>query len=90
MIETNRGCPFKCTFCVQGSDYYDRVAQFPADQVIEELTYIARRIKKVCPSIGSLAIADANFAMFKRDLVISVYTFIYRLWRTRCRQYYLT
>jgi radical SAM superfamily enzyme YgiQ (UPF0313 family) len=34
MIETNRGCPFKCTFCVQGSDYYDRVAQFTADQVI--------------------------------------------------------
>jgi radical SAM superfamily enzyme YgiQ (UPF0313 family) len=73
MIETNRGCPFKCTFCVQGSDYYNRVAHAPKEQVMEDLTYIARRIKNVSPDIGSLSIADPNFAMYKRDVDISTH-----------------
>ena len=68
LIETNRGCPFKCSFCVQGEDYYKRVSHFEEDQVKEELNYIVRRIKNVCPNIGSLTIADPNFGMYKRDL----------------------
>ena len=73
MVETNRGCPFKCTFCVQGTSYYNRMAHIPIDQVKEELTYIARRIKKVSPAIGGLCIADPNFSMFKRDVDISAH-----------------
>jgi len=73
MIETNRGCPFRCTFCVQGTDYYSRVAHFEEDQVKEELTYIARRLLKVCPQMGALMVADPNFGMYKRDVDISVH-----------------
>ena len=29
MIETNRGCPFTCTFCVQGTKWYTKVHNFP-------------------------------------------------------------
>ena len=71
MIETNRGCPFKCTFCVQGTDYYNRLAHDPKERVMEELSYIAQRVKKVCPDMRGLSIADPNFAMYKRDVEIS-------------------
>ena len=73
MIETNRGCPFKCTFCVQGVDFYSRIAHFEGDQVKEELTYIARRVKDVCPQIGFLNITGSNFGMYKRDVEISAH-----------------
>jgi radical SAM superfamily enzyme YgiQ (UPF0313 family) len=71
MLETNRGCPFQCTFCVQGTDYYSRMGHFEEDQVKEELTYIARRIKETCPNMGAFMIADSNFGMFKRDVDIA-------------------
>jgi radical SAM superfamily enzyme YgiQ (UPF0313 family) len=73
MVETNRGCPFKCTFCVQGTGYYSRVVHFEEDQVKEELSYIARRLKKTCPQMGSLMIVDPNFGMYKRDVDISAH-----------------
>ena len=49
MIETNRGCPFTCTFCVQGTDWYARVNYFSLDRIREELGYIARRLQTACP-----------------------------------------
>jgi radical SAM superfamily enzyme YgiQ (UPF0313 family) len=73
LIETNRGCPFKCSFCVQGEEYYKRISHFEEDQVKEELSYIVRRIKNVCPNMGSLTIADPNFGMYKRDLDIATH-----------------
>tara|TARA_B100000315_G_scaffold93130_1_gene85662 strand:- start:226 stop:2277 length:2052 start_codon:yes stop_codon:yes gene_type:complete len=73
MVETNRGCPFKCTFCAQGTGYYSRVVHFEEDQVKEELNYIVRRLKKICPQMGALTIADPNFGMYKRDVDISAY-----------------
>jgi radical SAM superfamily enzyme YgiQ (UPF0313 family) len=71
MIETNRGCPFQCTFCVQGTRWYTKVHYFSMERVLAEVDYIGARIKKVCPSMGTLMIADANYAMFERDLDIS-------------------
>jgi radical SAM superfamily enzyme YgiQ (UPF0313 family) len=73
LIETNRGCPFKCTFCVQGTQYYNRLSHFNADQVKEELTYIAKRIRDRCPNMGALTVADPNYGMYKRDVEISAH-----------------
>lgn len=73
MIETNRGCPFTCTFCVQGTNFYTKVHNFSVDRIREEIKYIAGRIKKLSPGMGTLRIADSNYGMFERDIEISGY-----------------
>jgi radical SAM superfamily enzyme YgiQ (UPF0313 family) len=71
MIETNRGCPFTCTFCVQGERWYTKVHYFSKERTMEELTYIARQIRSRSPNMGTLRIADSNYGMFERDVDIS-------------------
>lgn len=71
MIETNRGCPFTCTFCVQGTKYYSKIHNFSVDRIKEEITYIAKRIKSHSPNMGTLRIADSNYGMYERDISIS-------------------
>lgn len=73
MIETNRGCPFACSFCVQGTSYYNKIANFDLERLHDELRYIARRIREWSPEQGMLRIADANYGMFDRDVKISEY-----------------
>ena len=71
MIETNRGCPFTCTFCVQGVDWYTKVNYFSKDRLREEIDYIGARIKTRSPKMGVLRIADSNYGMFERDVELS-------------------
>jgi radical SAM superfamily enzyme YgiQ (UPF0313 family) len=73
MIETNRGCPFTCTFCAQGTSFYTKVHNFPVERIKEEIQYVARRIKQSSPKMGTLRIADSNYGMFERDVEISAY-----------------
>ena len=62
-IETNRGCPFACTFCDWGSLTYAKIKKFPIPKVIQELTWMSER------KVDYLTIADANFGVFTdRDL----------------------
>lgn len=61
-LETNRGCPYQCTFCDWGSLTYAKIKNFEVDRVISEIEWIS---KNKC--IG-LFIADANFGTFiQRD-----------------------
>lgn len=71
IIETNRGCPFKCSFCVQGTEYYTKVNYFSMDRLRAEIAYIARMIHERSPQVGTLRIADPNYGMFERDIEIS-------------------
>ncbi len=71
MIETNRGCPFSCTFCVQGLNWYTKVHNFSLERMKEEIEYIARKNKAISPQMGTLRIADSNYGMFERDVEIS-------------------
>jgi len=73
MIETNRGCPFTCTFCAQGTSWYSKVNNFDLGRMKEEIHYIARMIKEKSPNMGTLRIADSNYGMFERDIDISTY-----------------
>ncbi len=71
MIETNRGCPFTCTFCVQGTGWYTKVHNFSLERMKDEIEYVSRKIRAVSPNIGTLRIADSNYGMFERDVDIS-------------------
>ncbi len=71
MIETNRGCPFTCTFCVQGTKFYSKIHNFSVERIKEEITYIAKRIRSHSPTMGTLRIADSNYGMYERDIDIS-------------------
>jgi radical SAM superfamily enzyme YgiQ (UPF0313 family) len=73
LLETNRGCPFTCTFCVQGTGWYTKVHYFDKERLKAELEYVARRVSEVCPSQGTLRIADSNYGMFERDIELSAH-----------------
>lgn len=76
IIQTNRGCPFKCTFCVEGVDYYNKVAKTKTlEKVDAELNYIAKKMSELRSRGGraDLHIADSNFGMYKEDLEICRY-----------------
>jgi len=73
LIETNRGCPFTCTFCVQGTRWYTKVHNFSKERIREEIQYIARRIHEKSPEMRTLRIADSNYGMYERDIEISSY-----------------
>lgn len=62
LIHTTRGCPFKCAFCTEGAEYYNKVQQ-RVSPLQEEMTYISKRIR----GPKDLFITDANFGMFKQD-----------------------
>jgi Radical SAM superfamily len=73
MIETNRGCPFSCTYCCQGTSWYTKVHYFSKERLREEIHYMARAIRQRCPRMGTLRIADSNYGMYERDVEISSY-----------------
>ena len=63
-LETNRGCPYQCTFCDWGSLTYNKVKKFELTRVFHELEWIGRHC-------GFVTITDANFGMFiERDNMI--------------------
>jgi len=66
LLETNRGCPFACTFCAWGISVLDKVRRFPLDRVVSEVAYVAAR----SPS-SNWYFTDANFGMFERDIEIA-------------------
>jgi radical SAM superfamily enzyme YgiQ (UPF0313 family) len=61
LVHTTRGCPFHCTFCQEGADYYNKVAK--RHTLIEDLEYIGPRIG----TVKDLYFSDANVGMFKED-----------------------
>jgi len=66
LIQTARGCPFKCTFCQEGVEYYNRVKRYSRERIKSELEYIAQRT-----SFPDVHCIDSNFGMFKGDVDIA-------------------
>jgi len=65
IIETNRGCPYGCTFCDWGSATNQKIRKFDIERVEDEITWIGKNKVRV------LWIADANFGLYDRDIDIS-------------------
>jgi radical SAM superfamily enzyme YgiQ (UPF0313 family) len=65
IIETNRGCPYGCTFCDWGSATLSRIRKFDLERVFAEIEWGARN------RFMNLYLADANFGIFERDVEIA-------------------
>jgi len=71
IIQTNRGCPFQCTFCVEGSRYYSKVVKSNQVRIATELNLISERMAQLKDQgrfRSDMFIADSNFGMYKEDL----------------------
>ena len=66
--ETNRGCPFSCTYCDWGSATQSRVYKFEMERIYREIDWFADK------KIEFIFCADANFGMLPRDYDIVKYT----------------
>lgn len=64
-LETNRGCPFKCTYCYWGAAVGAKVNKMGHDRVKEDMTWIAKR------NIPCLFLVDANWGMLQRDVELT-------------------
>ena len=63
--ETNRGCPFRCTFCDWGSATAAKVTKFEDERLERELKWMAEK------RIEYIFVCDANFGIQKRDVEIA-------------------
>ena len=70
IIQTNRGCPFTCTFCTEGQGYWTKVKVKSTEVVAGEISYISRKMNSLERSKKrtDFYIADSNFGMYKEDL----------------------
>jgi radical SAM superfamily enzyme YgiQ (UPF0313 family) len=64
-FESNRGCPYGCTFCDWGSSTLSRIRKFDLDRLTEEMRWAAER------GFGAWMLADANFGIISRDVELA-------------------
>ena len=62
--ETNRGCPFSCTYCVWGGNTQKRVYAYNIERLYQEVDWFSQH------KIEFIFCCDANFAILKRDVDI--------------------
>lgn len=67
IVESNRGCPFSCTFCDWGSATSQKVRKYSVERTNQEIDWIGKNKTKI------IWVADANFGMYDRDIEISKY-----------------
>ena len=65
LIETNRGCPFRCNYCFWGAATGAKVHRYDDDRVRRELEWISQS------GCWYLFVADANWGILKRDVELS-------------------
>ncbi len=63
--ETNRGCPFSCSFCDWGSAINGKVFRFSMERLEAEIAWMSQQ------KIQFVWTADANFGALKRDLELA-------------------
>jgi radical SAM superfamily enzyme YgiQ (UPF0313 family) len=64
-LETNRGCPYRCTFCDLGASSVAKLRPLSLDRVFGDIEYCARH------RIDVVLICDTNFGILKRDVDIA-------------------
>jgi radical SAM superfamily enzyme YgiQ (UPF0313 family) len=77
LMETNRGCPYKCSFCYWGGAVGQRVRAFSRERLAEELDFFGFH------EVPTIVLCDANFGLLESDE-----SFVEQLIRTRERRGY--
>ena len=62
MVETSRGCPYKCSFCDWGGGTYTKTVKKPMATVYDEITWCAEN------KIDMISLTDANFGIYEIDI----------------------
>ena len=65
LMETNRGCPYACTYCYWGGAVGAKVNKMGEARLREEIEFLARK------GINTLYIVDANWGMTQRDVELT-------------------
>lgn len=65
--ETNRGCPFSCTYCDWGSSTQSKVFRFDMERLFREVDWFAEN------KIEYIFCCDANYGILPRDLELTQY-----------------
>lgn len=68
IIQTIRGCPFNCTFCVAAKDSWNKMRVFDIARVKAEIDYLEANAKN-----KTLRFTDENFGIIPRDLELAKY-----------------
>ena len=75
-LETNRGCPFSCTFCDWGSLTYAKIKKFPTEKVYQEIEWLGANkieyILDVQARTGFPATVNANWHKNAKQNVIEI------------------
>lgn len=67
MVETTRGCPYKCIYCDWGGGTYTKVVSKPYTTILDEIEWAAKN------KISMIELASANFGILPIDVNISEY-----------------
>ncbi|WP_329520242.1 hypothetical protein [Spirillospora sp. NBC_01491] len=62
LMESNRGCPYKCAFCFWGGAVGQKVRAFSRERLRAELELFAGH------KVHTIVLCDANFGMLRSDL----------------------
>jgi radical SAM C-methyltransferase len=62
LMETNRGCPYKCSFCYWGGSVGQRVRAFSRERLRAELELFGRL------KVHTIVLCDANFGLLRDDV----------------------
>ncbi len=65
LLETNRGCPFSCSYCYWGKQTRSKVYKFQKERIFKEIDWFSEH------KIEFVFCCDANFGIFERDQEIA-------------------
>ena len=66
LLESNRGCPYSCTFCAWGIGSGNKLIKKNLDRFLDEMWHVGKRTRN-----DVWFMADANFGIVKDDIKIA-------------------